>query len=377
MRPFRFVSTGALVLALALPAAGQDDLLSTCNGLQPGDIEVQNANPAAGPLVDEARNQAIDQVRFLCSQVGMTLSNVQPTVGIAFSGGNPVLGTAGTIGTRFGFVPRFSITARANAALADLPDIFDDYAARIDPSQQELPPVETARIPLGSIQGDLAIGVFNGFPLGPALGGLGAIDLLGSIAFIPVIEEAGIEEAIINWGAGARIGILDGGLATPAVSVSGMYRKMDEVTFGDLDEGDPGRFSTDLSVLSLRAAVSKGIAVVDFTVGAGYDRYTSDPAFNFALECETTECQAAALDPTRPLVMTMAQDITGELETAAWNVFGNVGFDLSLLNVVAEVGYQQATDVIESDDIEGGRPLTEDEIGGGNLFGSLGLRVTI
>ena len=134
-------------------------------------------------------------------------------------------------------------------------------------------------------------------------------------------------------------------------------------------------------MLSLRAALSKGILAFDFTVGAGYDRYTSDPSFNFLLECQTTECVLAGGPGGVSMVAdtdgTTAglQPIAGELETAAWNVFGNIAFDLFVANLVAEVGYQKATDVIEADDLQSGRRLTEEELSGGKLFGSVGLRI--
>lgn len=368
----------ALVALCAAPLQAQDGdaLLATCNGIVTADIEVRNRNPGAPPaLVNAAVNEVIDEVQFLCSTVATTLSNIQPAVGISFSGGNPTLGMGGTLGTRFGFIPRFAITARLNAALTELPDI-QDFSSQIGEGES-LDSVPTARFPLAAIQGDVAIGVFNGITLVPMLGGLGSIDLLGSVAFIPAIESTGLEEAIVSWGAGARIGILKGGLVAPGLSVSGMYRRMGEAQFGDIDgeDPDPGEFATDLSSISLRAALSKGFLMFDFVLGGGYDMYTSDPSFNFALNCRTTECVAVA-DPgnaAEGLTLTMAEPIAGEVESAAWNVFGNVGMSLLLLNLVAEIGYQQAMDVIESSDVQ----VTEEEIGSGAFFGSLGLRLTL
>lgn len=369
----------ALAAVCATPVQAQEDgeeLLANCQQLTGADIDIQNENPALSAQARNAADQVIEEVRFVCSNVATTLSSIQPAVGIGFSGGNPTLGMGGTLGTRFGLVPRFSVTARVNAALVEAPDL-EDFAPQLGEGET-FEPVPTRSIPLGAIQGDVAIGVFNGITLVPMLGGLGSIDLLGSVAFIPVIDAVGLEEAIVSWGAGARIGILKGGLVAPGLSVSGMYRRIGEVQFGDIDDEDPGEFAMDLSTLSLRTALSKGIAMFDFAVGAGYDRYSSDPRFNFSVQCQTDDCRFASTNPASDegLTFTMAEDIDGRVQTAAWNVFGNVGMSLLLFNLVGEVGYQKATDILTGGDLEG-RDLTEEEIGEGRIFGSVGLRVTL
>ena len=366
----------AAVCASPLQAQDGEDLLSKCSAIQTNDVDVQNENPAAGPFVDAAVDQVIDDVRFVCSSVATTLSSLQPAIGMGFSGGNPTLGMGGTLGTRFGLVPRIAVTARLNAAFTEVPDIFEDFESTLAEGES-FDSLPTRGIPVGALQADVALGVFNGITLVPMLGGLGSIDLLGSVAFIPVIDEVGLEDAIISWGAGARIGILKGGLVAPGLAVSGMYRRIGEVQFGDVEE-DPGEFATDLSTLSLRATLSKGIAMFDFAVGAGYDKYSSDPNFNFSVQCQTDDCIAASATPTTDegITITMAENIEGEIETAAWNVFGNVGLSLLLFNLVGEIGYQQATDILTGEDLEG-RALTDEEIGEGRIFGSIGLRLTL
>lgn len=363
----RVLTSVLAVGLLASPAAAQEDLLSSCSTME---VQYSPVPPAFGQA--EVR----EQLRFLCGQVVSAMTNVQPTIGIGFTGGNHVLGTATTIGRRLGLFPRISITARGNVALAEVPNLLDGFDATLG-SNGELPPMETSTVPFGALQGDVALGLFNGLSLGP-VGGLGAIDLLGSVSVIPAVEQTGLAEAIINWGAGARIGILKQGLVLPGISLSGIYRNMGEVSFGDvpegdLEQGDPAEFSTDLSTISLRAAISKGILAFDFAAGAGYDIYSSDVSFDFVLECPASECGT----PTR---VRPTERIAGELKTAAWNVFGNFGLSLLVLNFVGEVGYQKATEVITAEDLqEAGLPDREpiaEELSGGRLFGSLGVRFT-
>lgn len=361
----RFVVALVVLCATAAPARAQTTLLENCAAQN-----VLSQYPSVPSSVQ-------DQFNFMCAQVVNSLSNVQPTVGIAFSGGNPVLGTATTFGTRLGLIPRVSLTARANVAFAEVPALFDGYVGQISESQSQLPTMGTTGVPIGSIQGDLAVGLFNGISVTPMVSGIGSVDLLGSVAFIPQVDEAGISESIVNWGAGARVGLLRQGVVMPGISVSAMYRRMAEVGFGDLSQGDSGEFSTNLSTLSVRGIISKGVLMFDLALGAGYDRYTSDLGLGWAMTCSTQACLAA--NSNQPL--RLQGGVEGELTTAAWNVFGDLTLDLLLLKLVAEVGYQKAMDVLDVDDLRDvnlpAQPLTTDALDGGRFFGSVGLRIQL
>ncbi|MBW3552337.1 MAG: hypothetical protein KY466_02440 [Gemmatimonadetes bacterium] len=364
------VLTSVLALGmLASPAAAQEDLLSTCSGIQTEYFIAGAESPFRPGQADDIDRQ----VRFLCGQGVSALTSVQPTIGIGFTGGNHVLGTATTIGRRLGLFPRISVTARANGALAEVPNLLDGFNAELDQNGQ-LPPMENNTVPLGSLQGDVQLGLFNGLGFGP-VGGLGSIDLLGSVSFIPSLAETGLADPILNWGAGARVGILRQGLIMPGLSVSGMYRSMGEVSFGSVDGGDPAEFATDLSTISLRGAVSKGLLAFDFAAGGGYDIYRSDPRFDFELVCPPSECGGVQMT-VRP-----SEAITGELQTAAWNVFANAGLSLLLVNVIGELGYQKGTEVITAEDLQAAglpdQPPTVEGLAGGRLFGSIGVRFTL
>lgn len=368
--------TFAIAFAIAAaPAQAQQDLLNACS---PANLTIV-ANPSVPGGVPSGVQ---DQFAFLCGQVASTLSNVQPSVGIAFSGGAHTLGSYSTIGRRLGLLPRISVTARVNGAFADVPDILGGDFAPTVTDGGTVAGMPTAGIPVMSVQGDVVIGLFNGFSFGPAVGGVGAVDLLGSLSVIPSIQQVedaiGLDESILNYGIGARVGILQQGLVMPGVAFSAMYRNMGEVTFGDMDNPAPAAFATDLSVISLRAGISKGFLMLDLAAGAGYDIYSSDTRFNWNLtyECPASRCgtaQTVALQPENP--------VAGELETAAWNLHANVGLNIVLLNVVGEVGYQKATDVLDTDAFqEAGLPQqdpTIEALEGGRFFASLGVRITL
>ena len=358
----------ALALSLsATPAAAQGNLLAACS-----DVQATASPSVPGGLPAEVN----EQFQFLCGLAVNALTNVQPTVGIAFSGGAHTLGSSTTIGRRLGFVPRVSVTARVNGAFADVPDLLDGFDPTLD-ARGQVPAMGTAGVPVAAIQGDVVVGLFNGVNAGPAWGGLGAVDLLGSVSFVLGRDEIGLDDDIVTAAIGARVGILQQGLVAPGISVSGMYRTMlgDDPTFGDISAGDPAQFSSDLSVLSFRGGISKGIAMLDLNAGVGYDIYTSDVAFSWELVCPAEQCD-------QDVVLSITEPVTGELKTSAWNVHGSLGLNLMVLNLVGELGYQKALDVADASalaDADLGQPgqdPTVEALDGGRFFGSIGVRLT-
>ncbi len=371
----RIVLSALGSLLLGSPLAAQGELLDAC-----GHAAISYS--PTPPVSSDQREAVEGQLRFLCAQVVGAMTQVQPAIGMAFSGGAHTLGTATTIGRRFG-VPRISVAARATAAFADIPDLFDGYTPNFHDGR--LPAMGTTTLPLGAVQGDVSIGVFNGFAMGPALAGLGAVDLLASLSYLPALDRTGLQRDIFNWGAGARIGILQQGLTMPGVSVSGMFRKMGTVSFGEIDPahataGDPAEFGTDLRTLSFRAAVSKRILALDLAAGAGYDLYSSNVHFDVILQCPAEECAIPGGVALRPQY-DGSPGIDGPLRTAAWNVYADLGLSLTMLNVVGELGYQKAADVVTPDDLgNAGLPrqdLTIEALQTGRFFASLGLRLML
>lgn len=362
----RIAALTCVLILTAAPVRAQDALLQSC-----ATVPVI-ATPGPAPA------QIQDQFRFLCGQVVQGMSAVQPTVGVAFSGGAHTLGTATNLGLRLGTVPRISLTARVNAALADVPDLLDGYTPTFD-DQDRLRPMGTVGVPVLALQADAVVGLYNGLSRGPLVRGLGAVDLLGSVSFIPAAGRIGLDETIVNVGAGARVGLMRQGLIRPGVSVSAMYRTMlGDVAFGEIDPGpaggDAAEFSAGLSTWSFRAGASKGLLLFDLAAGVGYDIYTSDVRFDWRLDCPADVCEG------QEMTLTTDGGVQGQLRTAAWNVFGNVGLRFLLVRAVAEVGYQQPRDIVDLAAIQAAglpaqAPSVED-LTAGRFFLGLGVRLS-
>ncbi|HYW09828.1 MAG TPA: hypothetical protein VE913_22885, partial [Longimicrobium sp.] len=253
----------ALALACcAAPAAAQNDINTVC-----------------GTYSGEVRNR--------CAAVAQAVDAAQPQLGILMAGGNPTLGTASTGGVRLGILPRVSAGARVNVVFARLPDIRDSGSG----SGSYVP--EKFSVPAPAVGANVSLGVFPGISVAPLIGGVGAVDLLGSVTVLPLSLAGvdGLENDAVSWGAGARVGLLRESFVTPGASVSLMYRRMGEVRFGEVCDnggtdtctggGDIGEIAFGLSNWSARGAVGKRFLGLGLTAGVGYDRFNTDADLAF------------------------------------------------------------------------------------------------
>jgi hypothetical protein len=281
--------------------------------------------------------------RRICDAALDGTRSLHPIAGLLVSGGNPVIGTANTLGG----LGRFSLTARANAANVVLPD--PDYAGAAGevPSREEL----YAPVPLL----EAAAGIYEGLP-----SGLLSIDVLGSAQLLPTDQIADlavdddarrIGDVALGFGYGVRLGILRDDGPLPAVSASVMRRSIPRIAFGNVEQGDEFRYGIDLQATNLRLVASKQFAALQLAGGVGWDRYIGDAGIELrgqggsALELELKESRMLA--------------------------FLNAGLDLAAFSVVGELGYQSGRDT------ELGTDFEDFDSTSGTLFAGLGLRLSL
>lgn len=284
------------------------------------------------------------EARDRCLDVVTAVEVLQPEAGILVAGANPVLGSAGALGTRAG-LPRFSLGGRINAVLAQVPNVFDDVASE----------GKTLRFVVPLPQADLAVGVFSGVGLLPGVRGVGALDLLLSASVLPPVDE--LRDAKVAWGIGGRLGLLNESFARPGASVALLYRDVSRVQAGRLDDGDQAEFGTDLRVLSLRVTAGKSFLAIGVTAGVGWDRYRSDVDLRF-------------VNPVTGAVETVfTRESPGTLETERWSGFGEFRLTFTVVSLVAQLG------VLGRD----ARLLTDGatRVTSGGLFGGAGVRVQL
>ena len=246
-----------------------------------------------------------------------------PLAGMVVTGGNPVIGTARSLGG----LGHFALTARVNAIKAALPD----------PTATNQTPVPTSfngAVPAPVIEG--AVGLTKGLA-----GGLLAVDVLGSALILPTgIDNLTVDanatkflDAALGIGYGLRVGVLNGGFPVPAVSVSWMHRKVPRLRYGTIGPiigtGDEFEFTMDLTGDSYRAIAGWKLAAVDLAAGIGVDRYRSrDTNIRFHNAVTPTSVDTVVINPTNTRAL----------------VFVNGGLSLAAVKLVGEIGLQAGKD---------------------------------
>jgi len=246
-----------------------------------------------------------------------------PLAGMVVTGGNPVIGTARSLGG----LGHFALTARVNAIKAALPD----------PTATNQTPVPTSfngALPAPVIEG--AVGLTKGLA-----GGLLAVDVLGSALILPTgIDNLTVDanatkflDAALGIGYGLRVGVLNGAFPVPAVSVSWMHRTVPRLRYGTIGPiigtGDEFEFTMDLTGDSYRAIAGWKLAAVDLAAGIGVDRYRSrDTNIRFHNAVTPTSVDTVVINPTNTRAL----------------VFVNGGLSLAAVKLVGEIGLQAGKD---------------------------------
>src|SRR5947199_8553896 len=304
-------------------------------GLTPALAAAQEPQ-CAMPLPDAtaACNTAVDAVRAF-----------YPLAGMIVSGGNPVLGTARTLGG----LGHVALTARVNAIEAAL---TDPTAA----NQSPVPSSFNGAVPAPMVEG--ALGVFKGVG-----GGLLAVDFLGSalvlatgIQNLTVDSNAThISDAALGFGYGARVGVLNGSFPIPSVSVSWMHRTVPRLRYGTLGTapgtGDDFEFTMDLKSDSYRAVAGWRFVLVDVAAGIGIDRYKSSDT-NIRFYDSPTTIRTVVINPTNTRAL----------------VFVNGGLSLAAVKLVGEIGLQAGKDQAFATSFSGFDPKAA------HAFGGIGIR---
>jgi hypothetical protein len=268
-----------------------------------------------------------------------------PVAGLLVSGGNPIIGTAQSLG---GF-PHAFVGLRVNAVKVGLPDLNYDGSSSTVPLDDEMyfpsPVVEAG------------LGLWRGMG-----NGLLSIDALGSAQLLPTtqIDNLTVDDdarqigsIALGLGYGARVGILKGSFPVPSLSVSVMKRTIPEIQYGDIsDASQDYQYAVDLQATNLRAIASTQFGPLNVAAGLGLDKYTGDATILFR----------------EPFLGIVQPPIEIELDNTRTMVFFDALLDLPVFKLAGEIGYQAGKDQDLPTTFEGIDDTS------GKVFGSVGIR---
>ncbi len=312
---------------------------------------------ALGPVNRDLQGQSLPELASGCASTASpsqqawcewTLLGVQAAqgaVGLAISGGTDLPGSASTLGWRTKGSPRFAISLRGLLVSAPMPA----------PDETEFSPSGEVSAELPSMHFSGTVGVFDGFSIGPTVGGVGSLDLTVSGQWVNTPEDAGFNENLWAWGAGGRVGIFRESFSLPGISVSGFYRTVGRTSLWGRQDGFPAESGFELAVTSLRGVVGKDIWGIGFLAGAGWDRYSG--------MVDTT------VDD--PEGMGNSADLLGELQSDRPIFFFGTSLTFLALQLSGEFGWAPGfeSDLAVAAD-------SEFDPSDSSIFGALALRLT-
>lgn len=295
------------------------------------------SNPQCTPYA------ASTQAENLCNAAVDATNYFHPLLGLAISGGNPVVGSFKT----FGGLGHLSIGIRATLFEASVPDLSYDGSTATVP--------EGEKVKLGAPTIDAGLGLFNGLS-----NGMLSVDLLASVTAIPTnIDNLSVDpdastigDFAYHVGWGARVGVIRQAFPIPAVTVSYMKREIPRVQFGDVPSGDEYDYQIGVKSTSYRATVGYNLPIFSVGVGLGKDQYDGDATIHF----------------THP-VTAATETILVDLDQSRTTLFADVGINLGPIKFAGEVGMQTSNDLKTASDFDG------IDVNEGLKYASAGIRI--
>jgi hypothetical protein len=179
---------------------------------------------------------------------------------------------------------------------------------------------------------------------------------------IPLPRGKGFaDEKPKSWAVGARVGILRESFTAPGISVSGMYRRTGDISYGDSTLATKNSYFSldDLTAWSYRAAISKRIPVIGFGVtgGVGIDKYNASSSI--------------ALRDASLLGGGTFRVTATDMKQTRKSAFLNASWTLLVLNVAGELGWQ------EGGSVKAGATIAADKLEKAGYFAGVAVRIAL
>jgi len=234
---------------------------------------------AQGGSVSPSCSAAQQNLQDACQKATDLFRYMSPQLGAVIAGGNTILGQGGALGG----LPHFTIGVRGTLLTGNLPKV-DQNPPSINPGTPVASSYTTSTQILGFPAVDGAIGLFGGIPLG--LTNVGGVDLLVNAAYVPTVTASNIAikpNQSMQFGIGARLGLLQESILVPGVALSYIHRGLPKTTITATSTAGsaPGTVDTlqiqdlNLATNSWRLTASKSFILFGLAAGVGQDKYSN------------------------------------------------------------------------------------------------------
>ena len=247
-----------------------------------------------------------------CNLAAATAQVIQPRVGLALWGGNPVPGTGSTMGFRVGSSPRISGSLRFRVVPTTLPPLLD--RTRND--------ARTGLVTGLGLQSSVAL--VHGTSLLPTVGGFLSVDAIGRLAVASLPTGKGFDDGSVWGGAlGLRLGLLRESFTLPGLSITATYGRSTTVTFGDPELlTSAGLMRGSVSALSATAVASRWVFGLRLAGGVSWDRFGSRVTLHY---------------DGAPAGSSLSADAV----LRRWSGFGSLTWSRLIYHAAVEIGVQE------------------------------------
>jgi hypothetical protein len=281
--------------------------------------------PDPTKIAQDGCQKALDLFQYLAPQLALSLT-----------GGNATSRSGGTIGKP----GRVAIGVRATLVRGALPQAT---GVPLTPYGAQRSMFETRTQVFAIPNADLAVGLFNGFQVGPVRTAM--VDALASATYIPEFQIGDVSittsGSAFKFGLGARLGIVQETSRIPGVAATIVRRGL-PIMGVDVGAGLDTLHLRDLSfsTTAWRLVLTKRLGFIQVMTGAGIDKYNT----RSVIEATVAYRPDVSTDGFVPLAVTQTLKRT------------NVFVDLEILRVVSiSVGRSSGGEIRTFNQVNGPR----------------------
>ena len=318
---------GLLIAVLAAMTSSPAYAQAVDSQCPPGSLN-SAGKPDNTMVSQDACQKAIDLFQYMAPQLGLVLA-----------GGSPNQGVSGTLGG----LGHFSFGIRGNLLSASLPQV-DRVVPNTRGARVDIYPIDTKT--LGFATADASIGLTKGM----ATSGLGAIDLLVSLSYVPEYKSSSVDVTVpspFDVGFGAKVGLLRETAIRPGISISYLSRGLPFVNItGKSGEDRLTLDSVRVSARSWRLEAGKKLSILGLGAGVGRDTYDSHAKVSVIVAPrEATEGGTGG-----PI------DLVQKISRT--NIFGTAWFGGQNVSIVGEIGRAFGGSITTYNQFDGALPAS-------------------